>query len=45
MLMFNEAISQLGIVELPLKGRQYTWSNMQKSPLLERLDRFFATSS
>jgi exonuclease III len=45
MFMFNEAISKLGIVELPLKGRQYTWSNMQKTPLLERLDWFFTSSS
>jgi hypothetical protein len=41
MLLFNEAISNLGLVELPLKGRKYTWSNMQKTPLLERLDWFF----
>jgi hypothetical protein len=45
MFMFNEAISKLGIVELPLKDRQYTWSNMQKIPLLEILDWFFTSSS
>jgi hypothetical protein len=38
MLMFNDAISKLGLVELPLKGRKYTWSNMQRDPLLEKLD-------
>jgi exonuclease III len=38
MLLFNEAISNLGLVELPLKGRKFTWSNMQQDPLLERLD-------
>jgi hypothetical protein len=38
MLLFNEAISNLGIIELPLKGRKFTWSNMQSSPLLEKLD-------
>lgn len=33
MLMFNEAISSLGLVEIPLKGGKYTWSNKQrKSP-------------
>jgi hypothetical protein len=32
-------------VELPLKGRKFTWSNMQKEPLLERLDWFFTSSS
>jgi hypothetical protein len=40
MLLFNEAISNLGLVELSLKGRKFTWSNMQKEPLLERLDWF-----
>jgi exonuclease III len=29
MLIFNEAISYLGIIELPMKGRKFTWSNMQ----------------
>jgi exonuclease III len=38
MMAFNEAISKLGILELPLSGQQYTWSNMQQNPLLERLD-------
>jgi hypothetical protein len=45
MLLFNEAISNLGLVELPLEGRKYTWSNMQKTPLLERLDWFFTSAS
>ena len=35
MLLFNEAISNLGLIELPLKGRQCSWSNMQTDPLLE----------
>jgi exonuclease III len=45
MLMFNDAISKLGLVELPLKGRKYTWSNMQRDPLLEKLDWVFTSSS
>lgn len=28
MLNFNDAISSLALVEIPLKGRSYTWSNM-----------------
>jgi exonuclease III len=28
MLLFNDVIHTLGLVELPLKGRSYTWSNM-----------------
>jgi hypothetical protein len=45
MLLFNEAINNLGLVELPLKGRKYTWSIMQKTPLLEILDWFYTSSS
>ena len=35
---FTKAIGHLAVVELPLKGRAYTWSNMQMDPLLEQLD-------
>ena len=38
MYLFNEAISALGIVELPLLGRYLTWTNKQTPPLMERLD-------
>ena len=41
-MRFNEAISNLGLVEIPLQGRRYTWSNMQPSPLLEKLDWVFS---
>jgi hypothetical protein len=41
--IFNEAIGHLGLVELPIKGRAYTWSNMQQDPLLEQLDWFFTS--
>lgn len=40
MLLFNEAISHLGIQEIPLHGKKFTWSNMQVSPLLESLIGF-----
>ena len=43
--IFNEIISHLGLQELPLKGRNYTWSNMQGHPLLEQLDWFFTTAN
>ena len=42
-LIFNDAIGHLGLIELPLKGRAYTWSNMQTNPLLEQLDWFFTS--
>ena len=40
---FNEVISYQGLVELPIKGRALTWSNMQDDPLLVQLD-WFSTS-
>lgn len=33
MLLFNEAISSLGLIEIPMKGKRYTWTNKQLSPL------------
>lgn len=39
-LIFNDMI---GLVELPLKGKGFTWSNMQADPLLEQLDWFFTS--
>lgn len=38
MLLFNEAISALGLVKIPLIGKKITWTNKQHPPLLERLD-------
>ena len=45
MFAFNEAFSTLGVVELPLFGKRFTWTNKQLSPLLERLDWFFTSQS
>lgn len=42
---FNEIISYLGLIELPIKGRAFTWSNMQADPLLVQLDWFFTSHS
>lgn len=36
--IFNEVISSQGLLEIPLQGRSYTWSNMQADPLLEQLE-------
>lgn len=44
-LLFNDSISSLGLNEIMLQGRKYTWSNMQPSPLLEKLDWVFTSSS
>lgn len=45
MMVFNEAISQLAIEEIPLHGQRFTWSNKQENPLLQRLDWFFTSAS
>ena len=38
---FQRIINDLQLVELPLLGRKFTWSNERSSPTLVRLDRFF----
>lgn len=45
MFLFNEAIIALGLVELPLRGKRFTWTNKQHPPLHEHLDWFFSSSS
>ena len=32
MLTFNDFIREQNLIELPIKGRRFTWSNMQDSP-------------
>jgi endonuclease/exonuclease/phosphatase family metal-dependent hydrolase len=44
-ITFNEIISNLDLQEILLKGRNYTWSNMQQEPLLEELDWCFTSSN
>lgn len=43
MSTFNDIIQTQNLIELPVKGRAYTWSNMQQDPLLEQLDWFFTS--
>jgi endonuclease/exonuclease/phosphatase family metal-dependent hydrolase len=45
MMAFNDAISKLGVIEIPLSGQEFTWTNKQKKPLLERLDWFFISQN
>ena len=45
MLTFNEAINRQALIEIPLKGRIFTWSNMQDAPLLEKLDWCFTSEA
>jgi hypothetical protein len=43
MLRFNSIIQEHDLEEIPLKERNYTWSNMQDTPLLEKLDWIFTS--
>jgi hypothetical protein len=45
MLLFNDIIQHLDLVEIPLKDRAYTWSNIQANSLLEKLDWVFTSSN
>lgn len=45
MFLFNSAIGHLGLTEIPMQGKRFTWSNMQSPPLLERLDWVFTNNS
>jgi hypothetical protein len=45
MNLFNSIISNLGIMETPLKGRNFTWSNMKSDPLMVQLDWCFTSVS
>lgn len=44
MLFSNEVIQRLGLIEIPLKGRNFTWSNMQDDALLQKLDWVFMSA-
>ena len=45
MITFNDFIRSQGLIELPIKGTTYTWSNMQQQPLLEQLDWFLTSTN
>jgi hypothetical protein len=44
MLLFNDLIQHLVLAEIDFRGRDFTWSNMQQDPLLEKLDWVFTSS-
>jgi hypothetical protein len=45
MMLFNDIISHLDLVEVPLKNRAFTWSSMQQNALLGKLDWVFTSSN
>jgi len=42
---FNDTIDDLGLIDIPLLDRLFTWSNHRASPTLARLDRVFFNNS
>ncbi|GMJ07486.1 hypothetical protein HRI_004417800 [Hibiscus trionum] len=40
MQIFSDFIDSLCLIDLPLKGGTYTWSNFREKPSMSRLDRF-----
>jgi hypothetical protein len=45
MHLFNDLIQHLDLVEISFHGHEFTWSNMQMYPLLEKLDWVFTSTS
>jgi hypothetical protein len=43
--LFNLAISELALIEIPLVDRVFTWTNRRENPTLVRLDRCFINTS
>nr|CAD1831509.1 unnamed protein product [Ananas comosus var. bracteatus] len=44
-LNFREVVHELGLVDLPLLNKSFTWSNGRGASTLERLDRAFISST
>lgn len=40
-LLFRETVNDIGLIDLPLLNKSYTWSNGRRTPTLEHLDRAF----
>jgi hypothetical protein len=43
MLRFRRALNHMGVKEIYLSGRKYTWTNSQQTPTMSRIDRAFCT--
>ncbi|OAY78988.1 hypothetical protein ACMD2_15344 [Ananas comosus] len=44
-LNFREVVHDLGLVDLPILNKSFTWTNGRGAPTLERLDRAFISSN
>ncbi|KAK2985871.1 hypothetical protein RJ640_009941 [Escallonia rubra] len=44
MVDFSFFVNDAGLLDLPLTGAKYTWTNNQRNPIMSRLDRFFISA-
>lgn len=44
-IKFSDLIMDLDLINLPLRGKNYTWSNSRLNPTMVRLDRFLISPS
>lgn len=44
-IKFSNLIMDVDLINLPLRGKNYTWSNFRLQPIMERLDRFLISPS
>lgn len=42
MTLFKDLTRDLGLVDIQLQNRAYTWCNKQPRPVFSKLDRFFS---
>lgn len=43
-LRFREVVSEIGLLDLPILNKAFTWTNGRGNPTLERLDRAFISN-
>ena len=41
---FSDSISTHGLIDIPLEGGNFTWSNNRELASMSRIDRFLSTS-
>lgn len=41
---FNNTIAELGLIEITITDRRFTWSNMRENPSLAKLDRVLVST-
>lgn len=42
--LFNQFIQDAALIDIPLKNRQYTWSNKRPQPTFSKIDRVFVST-